>query len=325
MMAPSTPTPITNANDRAAALHVFLRGRSDGGQAADDPIVAALLNVLRQRFGDSLAAVLIYGSYLRGKRDTVLDFYALLDDFDSIPRWQAVLCRMLAPNVYLITAALDGSMVHAKCATLSLARFERAMRHDFHSYFWARFAQPSKIVYCRNEATREKIIAAQVDAAHTFIERALPMLDSPVSTHDLWEQSLGLTYRCELRAEKRGYAAGLVHADPNYFQTLTRLLTISGLVANGGPDANRWTLITSPAERRQSQMQWHMRRWLGKVLSVARMAKSATMFEASLDYILWKIERHSGMHIEPTSRQRRFPLLFAWPLLWRLYRRGAFR
>lgn len=287
--------------------------------------MVALLQVLRQRFGDSLAAVLIYGSYLRGKRDTVLDFYALLDDYHTIPRWQALLCRLLAPNVYQIAAPLDDGMAHAKCATLSLSRFERGMRHDFHSYFWARFAQPCKIVYCRNEATRDKIIAAQADAAHTFVERTLPMLDSPVSTHDLWVQGLDLTYRCELRAEKRGYASGLVEVDPSYFQTLTRLLTIPGLVANGGHEADRWTLIAAPADRRQSRIHWRLRRWLGKVLSVARMAKSATMFESSLDYILWKIERHSGMRIEPTSRQRRFPLLFAWPLLWRLYRRGAFR
>ena len=33
----------------------------------------------------------------------------------------------------------------------------------------------------------------------------------------------------------------------------------------------------------------------------------------------------AGQRIEPTERQRRYPLLFAWPLLWQLYRRGAFR
>ena len=63
----------------------------------------------------------------------------------------------------------------------------------------------------------------------------------------------------------------------------------------------------------------------GKVLSTLRIIKAALTFDGALDYLLWKIKRHSGVYIEPTERQRRFPLVFAWPLLWRLYRRGAFR
>jgi len=29
--------------------------------------------------------------------------------------------------------------------------------------------------------------------------------------------------------------------------------------------------------------------------------------------------------VEASARQRRYPLIFAWPLAWRLYRLGAFR
>ena len=40
-----------------------------------------LLEQLRKHYGRGLLAVLIYGSYLRGKRDTLLDFYVLLDSY----------------------------------------------------------------------------------------------------------------------------------------------------------------------------------------------------------------------------------------------------
>ena len=40
-----------------------------------------LVDQLRGRYGPGLLAVLIYGSYLRGKRDTLLDFYVLLDSY----------------------------------------------------------------------------------------------------------------------------------------------------------------------------------------------------------------------------------------------------
>jgi len=62
-----------------------------------------------------------------------------------------------------------------------------------------------------------------------------------------------------------------------------------------------------------------------KVLSTLRIVKAAMTFDGALDYLLWKIKRHSGVYIEPTRLQRNYPLIFAWPLLFRLWRRGAFQ
>ena len=59
--------------------------------------------------------------------------------------------------------------------------------------------------------------------------------------------------------------------------------------------------------------------------SVLRLFKAAFTFNEPLEYLLWKIERHSGLYIEPSDRQLRHPLIFAWPLLWKLKRQGAFR
>ena len=55
-----------------------------------------LLDQIRERYGQGLQAVLIYGSYLRGKRDTLLDFYVLLDSYAALPSpWQGWLARAL--------------------------------------------------------------------------------------------------------------------------------------------------------------------------------------------------------------------------------------
>ncbi len=77
--------------------------------------------------------------------------------------------------------------------------------------------------------------------------------------------------------------------------------------------------------RRLAVMSWWGVIALGKLLSVGRLVKGALTFDDALDYILWKIERHSGVRVEASERQHRYPLIFAWPLVWRLYRRGAFR
>jgi len=312
-------------SSKQRSLREWLRQRSDGVDDSADPTVAALLDMLKQRFGDSLSAVLIYGSYLRGKRDTVLDFYVLLEDYRALPWWQKMLCCMVAPNVYQIKAQCDGIEVRGKCAALSMRRFEHAVRYDFHSYFWARFAQPSRIVHCKDEATRSRVIKALANAAHTFVSRALPVLPQSLSTRDLWIGALQRTYRSELRVEKPGQIDALVDSDPDYFQTITPLLEIPALQPESSGEAGQWRTNLSVAARRQGKREWWLRRHLGKALTVLRVTSAATMFEAPLDYILWKIERHSGVRAKVNERQRRWPLLFAWPLLWRLYRSGAFR
>jgi hypothetical protein len=53
--------------------------------------------------------------------------------------------------------------------------------------------------------------------------------------------------------------------------------------------------------------------------------KATLTFENGVDYALWKIERQSGVHMKASPLQRRHPLIAAWPLVWKLWRKGAFR
>ncbi|MGD8976828.1 MAG: hypothetical protein PVG91_04430 [Gammaproteobacteria bacterium] len=305
----------------------LIRAQVTGDWPVDDPRILSLLDVIRKRHGDALDAVLVYGSYLRGKRDTLLDFYILLRDFTTLPsRWQGPACRLLPPNVYQIHVGTGADASRAKCATLLLSQFESALAKDFHSYFWARFAQPSRVLYCRDAAVRERLTLAIGDAARSFVRRVVPMLPDRFSGADLWVRGLGLTYRCELRTEDPAYARGLFEANQAYLKALTAALADGELgyrAVGGDDDAYRSEL--TPSLRRRTARGWWIRRMQGKLLSGARIIKAALTFEDPLDYLLWKIERHSGVHVEPSPRQRRYPLIFAWGLLWQLYRKGAFR
>jgi predicted nucleotidyltransferase len=107
----------------------------------------ALVLAIRQRYGTGVCAILLYGSYLRGKRDTLLDFYVLLEDYAAMQsRWQAALAWVLPPNVYQVQCGQPAGETRAKYAVMTLGHFGHAMRHDFHSYFWARFIQPSSLL-----------------------------------------------------------------------------------------------------------------------------------------------------------------------------------
>ena len=318
-MEPSPQPPLRT-------LQQIVRGQVSGTCDFPDQQRDRLLNQVRERYGDGLQAVLIYGSYLRGKRDTLLDFYVLLDSYRSMPStWQGWLCRALPPNVYQIFDGVPPDEIRAKYALLTLAGFERAVSRDFHSYFWARFAQPCGILYCRDDAVEQRVIEATSVACRTFTRRVVPALPDGFDARTLWAEGLARTYRCEFRSEPPGHAEQLFEYWPDYYREVTASIATGGVdyEPSGGDD---WYLNKAPGgKRRWSPAGWWLRRLQGKVLSTLRIIKAALTFDGALDYLLWKIKRHSGVYIEPTALQRRAPLVFAWPLLFRLWRKGAFR
>ncbi len=287
--------------------------------AEDDADLVALITALRTRYGDAVRAVLLYGSYTRGDRDTLIDLYVLLDGpvpAAVLPRWQRVANRCLAPNVYQISVDTGA---RCKYALLPLNAFLRHLRGDFHSYFWARFAQPCRVVYVTDEETAQRLTAGLGDAVRQMLTEARRGLSAPVEPQALWEHALTQTYRCELRAEGRSRPAELVDRNLDY------LLALADAWQRELNKGQTPQLRGAPVTPLPGAWRWPVRRLWGKGLSVARLLKAAFTFNDGFEYLLWKIERHSGIYVEPTPLQRRWPLLFAWPLFWRLYRMGAFR
>lgn len=308
------------------ALRHRIAPQLDAGCAFPDPQRDSLLARLFERHGAGVLAVLVYGSYLRGRRDTLLDFYVLLDGYRSLrPVWQAGLCFLLSPNVYQVQADAGDGAVRAKYALMTLGRFEHSVRRDFHPYIWARFAQPCGLLYARDASARERVIGALAEAARHFVGSVVPQLPDEFTPAELATTGFALTYACELRTERPGQMTELYeHGSPHYAAMLSAFAD-AGLGYRATDVAGRYRNCAASARRRVSDFAWSMRRGYGKPKSVLRLLKAALTFDGGFDYLLWKIERHSGQRIEPTARQRRYPLLFAWPLLWRLYRRGAFR
>ncbi len=290
-----------------------------------DDWAAPFVDKLREKHGDAVQAILLYGSYTRGERDTVLDFYVLFDRYDTAlnSAVQRTANRILPPNVYHLSLDAAGASRAAKYATITLAQFEDGINRRFHSYFWARFAQPVTIAYANNVATRERIIAAIQQAARRMIGSTLPMLRGDFSVEHLWVTALTLTYGCELRPEALVKAQELFNA---YKVQLTEITTASapGLPLTKITD-DRWRSDISRGRRGVVALCWRIRKVQGKLLSIARLFKAAFTFNDPLGYVVWKVERHSGIHVEPTGLQRRHPLLFGWGLIWRLYRLGGFK
>ena len=298
------------------------------GDTSDVPSqdgVARFVDELIGKYGDAVQAILLYGSYARGKRDTVLDFYVLFDRYDTALQGvgHRIANRVLPPNVYHLSLDEAGADCAAKYATVTVAQFEDGITRRFHSYFWARFAQPVTIVYANDTATRERITAATRQAAHRMIRSTLPMLRGKFSIEELWVTALTLTYSCELRPEHRTKAQELFNAYKTQLTEIT--MTNAPTLPMSKINEDRWQSDISRGRRGVVAACWRIRKMQGKLLSVARLFKAAFTFNDPLAYVVWKVERHSGVRVEPTRLQRRHPLLFAWGLLWRLYRLGGFK
>ena len=297
------------------------------------PALAALVRTLREQHGASICAVLFYGSCLRSgdHYDGLIDLYALVDDYQSVygPGLQAFFNWLLPPNVFYVESKSEGRTARAKCAVISMADFRRgtSMRW-FNSYLWGRFAQPCGIAYVRDSETTATLHRTLARAVITFACRVMPRLPASFTAPQLWQEGLRLSYQTELRAEKSQRNVQLFQASPDYYEQVTSAV-VEALPYPITRSVNQTPVALSATigkrTRLASRLGWFTRRAQGKLLTVLRLLKAFFTFQGGLDYIVWKLERHSGARIEVPERVRRYPLIFVWGLFWRLYRRGIFR
>lgn len=287
---------------------------------AAGPSIIAVAEAARRRHGPGIAAVLFYGSCLRGGDDVenIVDLYLLADSYDQIHRGPLMrtLNRLLPPNVYYIEAPFDGRTVRAKYALLALTQFERLVeRRTLQSYFWARFAQPTIVLWARTPAVQERVTRALAAAVSTTAWETRPLLAPDAARNALWARAFYEAYRTELRAEPPERGVALYEAFDERYDAITQIVFGPGSALPG----------EVPEARRRAEWKWWRRRVAGKTLSVLRLMKSAFTFEDGATYLAWKIERHSGVSFELTPWQKRHPILASGTLFWRIYRAGGFR
>ena len=296
------------------------------------PGINALVEAARACHGESVRAVLFYGSCLRtgNVHEGLADFYLLVDDYRSAfkSRTLTFFNQLLPPNVFYLEVPFEGHVLRAKYAVLTLDDFRKGTEHWFHSYLWGRFSQKCGLIYVHDDLVAQQVQEALACAVTTFVARTLPQLESPFTARDLWAKGLSLSYRAELRTEQPDAAARLFDADPDYYQKLTDAAladTPFPVAAETDLDPRRYQIQVPAQARRLSGIGWRIRTLQGKLLSVLRLLKGLFTFKGGVDYILWKIERHSGAQVEVSPALRCFTPLALVVIFWRLFRRGAFR
>jgi hypothetical protein len=274
-----------------------------------EPRVSAMAAAIAAQYGDAARAVLFYGSCLRQREldGLMLDFYLIVSDYDAAydKRWLARANKLIPPNVFPF--AHEG--LAAKYAVLSEADFD-ALNCEGASTVsvWARFAQPSRLVWSCDEAAAERAISAVAEAAPTLFALSLPIA-AEGDDLTIWRAGFAQTYNAELRAERSDRSGSIVDADPERYRAFGAAIERAGTLMSPEAAMKRWRAL----QRR------------GKIMTVARLAKASLTFAGGIDYLAWKINRHAGTQISIKPWQRRWPLLGAVVLVPRLFVKGAIK
>ena len=261
------------------------------------------------------SCILFYGSGLwkTEEEDTVYDFYVLVDQLKDFEKNIVTnfLGLLIPPNVYYMTVQDGDRTLRCKYALMRQDQFTKtATGHSFTPQIWARFAQPTRIIYNRNEQATKDINNTLTEAVLHFHRQSLPLTPTDTSPRDIWLRGLSETYGAELRSERPERTEMLFDASAENFIKRTEFSI--PLLPNIKRDSNFAVIKVC------------LKRPFQKFITFIRLMKATFTFEGSVDYALYKIERQSGIHLQATDFQRRYPLIAAWPLVWKFWRLGAF-
>jgi hypothetical protein len=275
------------------------------------PDLEPLVDLIRSRYGEAVVAIFLYGSCRDQSNpgDGLVDLCVVIDHYrrahsNTLSRWANA---WLPPNVYF--AQCGG--LKTKYALISQAGLERKVRARWDHYFWARFSQPITRLYAKTEASARWLVDMQHAALATFHHNTAALNALPKEALAFWAAGLQHTYGCELRPEPASHAVALVDKNTHYwresFQALQEQPHAQGLA--------RWGI----------RQRWRARKITGKLMNMARLIKAASTVSQGIDYIAWKVQRHSGIQVEISDWMRQHPRMGGVSLAWRLWRQRGFR
>ncbi|HEY3352346.1 MAG TPA: hypothetical protein VGQ83_03790 [Polyangia bacterium] len=325
-MPPAAAAPL-------AELRALLRAALPRPGVAADHVAR-----IREGRGDTIAAVVYYGSHLwteTRKASSVPDFYVIADDLRAFhgARWRdALINAVMPPNVYYPRYApvTPGQPpLTCKLSTISLAQLAAETAVDASdAHHIGRFSKRVGIIWHRDEAAAAAVVEASVQAMRAVTRHALVLLGPRFTLEELVLAALGLSYRGERRLTEPDKIANLLRAERDFYLQAYALV-LDAHAAEGGaltrhgagadatyqqppadPRAARRTAAFLDRSRRREKLRW---------------PKYLVTFDNWLDYLLDKLERHSGIRLELTERQRRYPLIFGWPLYFELRKKGVIR
>ena len=319
--------PIQKENSSPTALVDFVL--QEWSREVPDAVLTAAQDIAAG-YGDSVQGILFYGSCLRTGEieDKVLDFYVIVDSYAAAysKRWLAVANQLIPPNVFYHEMDVDGLTVRSKYAVISIKDFGfRVSRACLNVSIWARFCQPSMFLLPKSDAAKSRVAGYIATSIETMLSNLLDLKSWAVASRDLWVAAFEETYAAELRSERGGKGLEIYLLDQSRYDDVTPIALAALDVDADGAKTTIPVTQPSRADNFQANLMWFCRRLNGKIVSFLRLVKASMTFDGGIDYLAWKIRRHSGVEIEIKPWMRKHPIVAGVVLFWNLRRKGAFR
>ena len=299
-----------------------------------DPALTAATKRLAAAAGESLLGLLFFGSRRTGaaKADafSAYDVFVVVTGYlpfyrairaaglsGKSPRTMAFVSRILPPTQVSLPFPSEG--VHVKATVVDLPTLVRDTSPSRRDHFCAgRLFQPASLLFARDEATREALVACLVSAVRETWTWARPWLPPSFTATGYGLSALDTSLHFEVRPEPKGRAQQLWEAQRELqlpvLEALMRELAARGELEPAGSDGT-WSARRPVGWFERLRLNTYFR--VSMARTTARWFKHIVSFEGWLDYIVKKASRHSGEKIELTERERRYPLLLLWGRVFR--------
>lgn len=285
---------------------------------------------IADRYGECVQGVLFYGSCLRTGEieDKILDFYVIVESYEVAyaKRWLAVANQAIPPNVFYHEMDVEGLTVRSKYAVISKDDLAfRVSKACLNVSIWARFCQPCMLLLPSGDEVNNLIAKNISTSIETMLSNLMDLKPWARQSRELWVAAFEETYAAELRSERGGKGLEIYLLDQSRYDEVTPI----ALGALGVANDTSVVLppVTQPArtDNFQAKFMWFLRRLNGKIVSFLRLVKASMTFDGGIDYLAWKIRRHSGVEVEIKPWMRKHPIVAGVVLFWNLRRKGAFR
>ena len=282
------------------------------------------LTELTDRAGSNLRAVVFFGSHLVNSapgRHSAADWVVIVDEYRAFYRefsaWfgypaglVAGLNRLLPPNVIHIPAAGGAGI---KAAIISEKDFARAMGARAKDHFCkGRLVQKVEIIYARDDEIRERVNERLLDARMGTLDWVPLYADEKFTVESYCLAMMRTSYGAEIRPESSGRVLEVIAQQQasliESFQPVLAAGIERGVLTR---DRQEYRLSQPPGEAQKLRWRWYFRK--SKIRPTLRWPQSRMTFSGWPDYIVRKLERRSGIKVELTDAERRWPLVLMWP------------
>ncbi|UCH83485.1 MAG: hypothetical protein JSW50_13660 [Candidatus Latescibacterota bacterium] len=313
-------------------------GPDRNGKPDIAPQVQENLEILVEACGSNLVAVVFFGSLLVGTSptaDSAADLFVVVDDYERFYRdlharlpaarrasIMAALNRVLPPNIIYLRDP-SGLRAGAKCFVIDRRDFSRSLSPESLDHFCrGRLIQRVQIVYSRTHRIRDEV-EVQLESARRGAVDWVPLyLPVQFTVLEFCLRMLEVSYAKEIRPESRSRVLEVFEAQKSYFRLMYGRI-LKEAVADGRlrTVGERYSRVVNP--RFPERLAWRVFFAKSKMRATVRWVKYMLTFDDWLDYITRKAERRTGLHLELTKAERRFPAILLWPKLFRVL--GAMR